>query len=428
MLKLENNDNKLGIYLLCMFIAVNFLEVGTRINFIREIRFEFLLGGILTAFSIVQIISKKYKPSKLLKYIVLLYLFVAIQVPLSIDVEYSSTVFIDHYVKFSMLALFITVFIRSPSAMKLLVGVFLVICFRLLYEATLGWITGNLVWQSQGIDRLHGSTPLLGHPNSLSTFALCTLPFAYFLFSLGGKIYKVFFLMLLSMVFLVVLNTGSRAGYLTLFGFVVILILKSDHKKLVILFTIAVMVLAVNFIPDQYIGRFESIYKVEERKTGSADARMQIMEDAWEIFKKHPFGVGVQTFPLARTIYFDRQQNIHNLYLEVLTNLGIQGFIVWLLFLAAIFSTIRENNETFTSLVKVDSTSTKSLKKHVNLSELLFLIKVNEAIKYYIIIRLFLGLFAMDFYQNQWWFALGIVLALNHIAVRLHGQFLKKCP
>ena len=89
-----------------------------------------------------------------------------------------------------------------------------------------------------------------------------------------------------------------------------------------------------------YFERFESIFTLQGKGASSTQKRIQIIKDAWDIFLEHPFGVGLYGFRLVRMEKFGRHQDTHNLYLEIATNLGIQGCVVWGVFIFYIFKSL----------------------------------------------------------------------------------------
>ena len=141
--------NKVFVYFTCFYVFIWYVQLGTRIDIFRQTRFEFLLGALLSAISIVYISSSVDKPSDLSKYVKLFYLVLIIQIPFSYDFDASLNYFIDRVVKFSLLALFISSAIKSPKSLKLLMLFFLLAWFKLGQESFLGWFSGSLVWQNQ---------------------------------------------------------------------------------------------------------------------------------------------------------------------------------------------------------------------------------------------------------------------------------------
>ena len=422
---IENNNrssfnyNKVYLLLTCMFLVVYFLELSQRIEFFKAIRFEFFLGVILSGFAALNLGEAINEPSILRKYIFLFFVIAIIQIPFSYDYEISKEFFVDRILKYSMLTLFIVSFVKGPEAMKIFIAVYLLVCFRLLYEGFHGWATGNLVWQSQGVMRLHGSIPALGHPNSFSSFAVCLLPFIYFLFFHVRKTFKLFFIVMLFFAVVVIVFTASRSGYVATICFFAVLFLKSQNKFKIGVVILIVISAAWQFTPEQYKGRFQSIYSEDQRQSGSVGARMQIMQDAIDISIKHPFGVGIAAFSKVRDMYFNRQQNVHNLYFEVLTNLGVQGLIVCTLLIAALFKILRQGRAKLRQVLEKiqemqdENSSDEGVK---DAQDIIWLIALSNAVTYFLILRLSLGLFGMDLYQIVWWFLFGVAIALDRMS------------
>jgi len=66
---------------------------------------------------------------------------------------------------------------------------------------------------------------------------------------------------------------------------------------------------------------------------GSAAQRWQIQKTAWRIFEDHPImGVGLGCFPLAIGRYSPGlgDRDTHDTYLNLATELGLPGLIMWL--------------------------------------------------------------------------------------------------
>ncbi|BFM10381.1 hypothetical protein R50072_05340 [Simiduia litorea] len=157
------------------------------------------------------------------------------------------------------------------------------------------------------------------------------------------------------------------------------------------------VVLIASFAPDQYVGRFESIFTGNEAEGASTSARMQIIHDAVEVYFAYPFGVGVAAFPAVRQEMFGRVQDTHNLYLELLTNLSPIGVLIFLWF---IFKMISVN---------------KGIMKDVRAKPIN--IALSKIVISYLYLRLVLGVFGMDAYEVWWWFALGLTFGnLNLLA------------
>lgn len=416
------SKNNIFVYLTSLYIIVWYLQLGTRISILGTIRFEFLLGAFLGLTALFNQLQSRSATAPLTKYVYLFFFIVIIQIPFSAAVEHSFNIFIDRVLKFSLLALFISTFIKSPSALKLFIFAYLLACFRLGFEGFLGWRSGNLVWENQGIMRLHGSIPILAHPNSFSGFGVCLLPFVYYLFPKVSSLYKTLLGILFVFSIVIIVFTGSRTGYVAAIGFIAYAVYSSQYRAKVATSFVVLLLVSLPLVPEQYLERFESIYAGEEKEGGSKNARITILQDALDISIKHPLGVGVGAFPIVRELYFGRSQDTHNLYFEVLTNLGIQGLIVFIILIIQIFKTIKQNEIALIKcqltitrappdILLAGSTTTKQLSNNID-----FCLAIGKAVRAFIIVRLFLGLFGMDLYEIYWWLAIGLTLSLRSMS------------
>lgn len=391
-------------WLLSFYVFIWFLQVGNRIGFLGTIRIEFLVGAVLAGLAINQIISNKDKSNygydSFVNSIYLLYGVFVIYTLFSFDGDHSSNIFFDRIIKFSMFTLFIGVLVRNKQELVLVLLGFLLAMAKIIQEGVFGVVTGGMVWQNQGIPRLHGVTKLYRHPNSLSGLAVSALPFFLFLFRFQNRIMKLAFLGAIAGLLVVVMYTGSRTGYVATFIlFSAILLRLGIFKFKTIITVILIATVGALLIPQDYKDRFGTMFKSEEERGSSANKRMEILEDAWAIFKKHPMGVGVQAFPYVRDLEFGRQQDTHNLYLEILTNVGPIGFVAFWTFIILLFKTNRRSRKVLLG------------KNQHFLAELCYIINL------YILCRLALGLFGMDLYEVYWWFAAGFTIVLAKFAV-----------
>ncbi len=411
--------NKLPLLLFCGFIIFFYLQGGYRFSTLGTIRFELIYALVLAFFSL-SAPKGQGKNCPISSWIWLYFFVLIIQLPFSYDFETSWEVFVDRILKFAFVGGFIVVFIRSPRDLKYFLSAFLLACFKMGQEGFLGQITGSLVWQNQGVMRLHGTTPIYEHPNSFSGMALGTLPFLYTLWPLYGKKIKFFLCIMAVFAINIIVFSGSRTAYV---GFIVLFLVifsKEKNKSNFVIYGTILLFCSLPFIPDQYVERFESIFTQKDKEGHSTDTRKVIIQDAIEIFIDHPFGVGIRAFPAIRKDVFGRHQDTHNLYLEVATNLGIQGLIVFLVLIfkmLKMLNTLRDNfsGQRHKILDYINGKSppehrVAALEKH--LQDLRLLEAVSLAVYLFIWMRIALGLFGMDLYEIYWWFAGGMAISL----------------
>ncbi len=408
------------------FVVARYMQWGARREILETIRIEFILGLILTvacAFlaSASPVNLSGLKPSRdVLIGIVLLFFVMIVQIPFAADKEMANSIFVDRVIKFAMLTFFMVVLIRSPRAMRLFTGAFLFACFYVTQEAARGAIGGGLIWENQGVMRLHGAVPIYAHPNSLGGVAIGLVPFVIFLFPVVRSWkYKLLLLPPLGTAGICMLYSGSRTTYVGFFCFLLFWWFQSRSKLRWILIAAAISLVAFPLLPEQYVERFKSIGG-EEAEGHSKEARIVILQDAMVIFLSNPGGVGIASFPAVRMSRFDRKQDTHNLYLEVATNLGIQGLVVFAFLIIVMLRALSIARDQFhkqaRELVRAlrrtrpDRKTGQLVVSH--LDDLRFLKAVSQATSAFIVVRLALGLFGMDLYEVYWWFAAGIAFGV----------------
>lgn len=410
------------------FVVFRYVDGGHRMDLLETIRFEFILGGTAIIMSFIKMAGHPVQvgaAKKIVLLIGLLFLAMIVQLPMAFDPAEAQRVFVDRVFKFALLAFLIAAMVESPQLLKIFLGAFLFAIFYITLESTQGLITGSLVWENQGIPRLHGAVPMYGHPNSLGGVAMGTLPFVVFLFMpVRHWILRLGLLAATFTSMACVIYSGSRTAYVGLLSLVLWQVFQSHKKGRFLIIMAVVGAISLSVLPEEYIGRFKSIGG-KEAEGSSKEKRMEILRDAVVILSENPMGVGVASFPAIRRARFGRSQDTHNLYLEVATNLGIQGFIVFMGLVTVMMLSFRHSALAFRSqrkrlirLVRQKSLPPGAL-KHVRKHEqdLSFCYSAAQATAGFILIRLVLGLFGMDLYEIYWWFASGVALALGGLVV-----------
>ena len=409
--------------LFCGYVIAWYLQLGERIPSLGSIRFEFVYAALLALIALSHFRSLDWK-CPLYVYVLLYLLVIAIQVPTSLDPETSWTIFVDRIVKFAFFGLFIVVFVRSPRHLRYFVCALFIAFMKMGEEGLVGRITGGMMWQNQGVMRLHGVTSLYGHPNSYAGMAVGTIPFVLYFWSVSGRLVKALLGLQALLALNIIVFSGSRTGYIGLIGMLVFFFIVTKTKKKFLVYTTAFAVAAVVFVPGQYFERFTSIYTMEEKEGASSTTRMEILKDAVDIFASYPFGVGVQAFPAVRKTTFGREQDTHNLYLEVATNLGIQGLFVFGLLVFKLLQTLRSSEKEIVrqiGLLREKMTAGGSppdapvpgIEAHIK--DLTLVAACARGLFLFVIVRLVLGLFGMDLYEIYWWFAIGLTIAIFNI-------------
>jgi putative inorganic carbon (HCO3(-)) transporter len=412
--------------LFSVYVLAWFLEVGKRIEILGAIRFEFLLGAVLTAIAVPSLLGRaSVDRNPLPKYAIAYLAFLTLHLPLSQSFAVSWETYIDRVLKFSCMTLFLWAFVRNPRTLRLFIAAFLLACLKLGQEAFVGKVTGSMVWENQGVMRLNGAPgTLFGHPNSLAGLAVGTLPFIYYLWPCVSRRARVALLVLLVFAVNIIVFTGSRTGYVGTLLLVAFLFLRSPRKLRFLGALLLVGILAAPLVPDQYVERFMTTFVGKEREGSSKEHRLEIAGDAWRIFLANPLGVGIYGFAEARLRQLGKYpMDTHNLYLQVLADLGVGGAVFFGAFLVALWRQLqRVERDLAAEVATVErlvprgrSPSPASDELAAHLQDLRFMRAVATAFLAYLAARLFLGLFGHDLYEIYWWLSAGATIALTNM-------------
>src|SRR5690606_16245725 len=143
---------------------------------------------------------------------------------------------------------------------------------------------------------------------------------------------------------IIIMSTGSRTGYVAVLLGALYFFMKLKKGKIkIILLAVVALSLSINFIPEAYKERFNSIFTGEEKEGRSSEKRLEIIEDALAVYSHYPMGVGVASFTKVREQMFARNQDTHNLYLEILTNIGPVGLVLFIVFIKNIITLNNKN-------------------------------------------------------------------------------------
>lgn len=409
------------------FVVFLYLQGGFRVPALGAIRFEALVAVVLlvTALTIRKPepvrLRRRTPPSSIITWIIALFVLMLVHVLISADTALSWNIFVDRVFKFALFGFLITSFVTNPVALKLFTTTYLLAFLKMTQEGILGYFTGSLVWENQGTPRLHGSTPSYFHPNSFAGTQLGTLPIIFAMWKASPIWGKSILAGQTAGVILVALFTGSRTGYVAAGIWAAYLVYRAKSKFKTLVLAAAIGLVVIPLIPTDYIDRFDTIFSQQDKEGASIDMRKEIYTDAWSIFVAHPFGIGVGAFPVVREREFGRSQDTHNLYLEIGTNLGFPGVIVFLGFVISMIRNLRRiETKAAACCVRIEKkysneqlTTNPKISSHIQ--DLQLLQAISSGLVGFLLIRLALGLFGHDLYEIYWWFAAGLALALDKI-------------
>jgi len=175
---------------------------------------------------------------------------------------------------------------------------------------------------------------LFPDPHMLAFFIGLVLPLALSALLFEKKTdFKLF--IIFGLMFVVLLLTFSRGGYLGLFFSTLVVLLFSwrflkEKKKFLIFVSFALFFLIFIIFASPVLSRFISSFSMSE---GSSLGRIQIWQQAFSTFLEKPIlGVGLGNYPKVADPLSAYRSPItsHNLYLDIATETGIFGLVIWL--------------------------------------------------------------------------------------------------
>ena len=130
-----------------------------------------------------------------------------------------------------------------------------------------------------------------------------------------------------------IICTESRQAFLAILLYGVYIFMTSKRKiyfSVVLLLTFS---LGIGFVPDSYWDRMKTIQNYEE--DASATGRFEIWTQAVELWKENPFfGIGPGNFKKISPEYLGRERVTHNTYIQILSEQGLFGFIIFYLIMS----------------------------------------------------------------------------------------------
>lgn len=269
---------------------------------------------------------------------------------------------------------------------------FVVIYAFLAYEPTYGFLYGVNPDKEMygdiyvaGIGILSGHVALANNMNQMIPIALFLIP------TVKNKALKLLALIPLLVFITALIGSGSRGGVIGFIGVIAALIYFSKQRlrNAVILMIVLATFFGLSSMFKSTAMRIDRV-QTEGRLIGIIHGIEMIR------LKGHILGVGPGCYMIARGRYFGHTMMSHNIYGEVIGDLGIPGTIAWVFFIIHIFRNF-----------------IKTKKKLISLSmEKSFLYRLTIGLQISLIIRLFISLGSHGLYYVYWYLiaALSIVL------------------
>ena len=154
-----------------------------------------------------------------------------------------------------------------------------------------------------------------------------------FLLKQNKKIKKGLFLFVLALLLFTIILTGSRKTMLAVGAIFAVYIFNSEKRSTLLIGSILIGISIFSFLPDIFFDRWGDTF--ESRGSGRIDIWIVGLKSLEKYFL---FGAGLGNFPSAfdefmhyAPNYMGAYRAAHNLYLEILVELGLVGFSLMIL-------------------------------------------------------------------------------------------------
>lgn len=205
-----------------------------------------------------------------------------------------------------------------------------------------GFETGEVV---EGY-RLAGAwSGITSNPNDLALTLNIILPYglAFWTFS-RHKIHTAAYTAFIVIAISTILVTYSRGGFITLVVVVMafpIMIAPSRKKGLYFVLASIGLCAILFFAPEGFGDRVLSSVGLAKDHSGSATSRRILMEKSMEVILEHPLlGVGIGMNILALNDKGVFWQGVHNVYLEIASEMGIVAMILFIVLMVRLYRSL----------------------------------------------------------------------------------------
>ncbi len=337
-----------ALYLL--FMCSWFLHLPARVPALGAVRIDLVLVCVIML--LVAISPSEAAPTseqeRTRKVLTILAVYAVLTVPL---VEWPGSVLrngLPQFLKAMVFFAFTVALITTPKKLRWLLIVFLACqTFRVLEPLYLNITTGYwgetasmADWES--LDRLSGAPYDVVNPNGLAFIVVTIIPFLHYL-TAGRVAGRLLYIGLLPALLYTLILTGSRSGMVGLGAIACLMWLKSKHK---IVLTAAMAILVMAALPRMsadMADRYLSIFSSNTKNAATAEGRFEGMERDFHVAMRRPFfGHGLGTSREVNANFGTRDQPSHNIYTEILEELGFFGLGIFLWFIASLLLSLRD--------------------------------------------------------------------------------------
>jgi hypothetical protein len=349
-----------GVFWLYLYFLVDFfLHLSQRIPGYGSLRPTLLLVAMISGFLFLQKDRLKGRTNDPIFQAVLVLLgYIILSWPL---VEYQGSVLrqnLPEFVKAIVFLFFTALIIDTRPRLKwfllVFVGCQVIRVLEPLYmHLTEGyWGGATHIGGGEFAGRLAGAPSDVINPNELAFVIATATPFLHYLLFSGRWKAKALYLFLAPCMVYALILTMSRGGFLAFLVVGWFIFKASSHKFILILVAIGIGMGGWSVMDPLQKDRYRSIFFDDAQGSATVDGRIGGIKAEFKLGLNRPIvGHGVGTTPEVKANTWGSTQASHNMYGELLIEIGIIGFVLFIRFISQIYRRFAQNKNIIKELV-----------------------------------------------------------------------------
>ena len=315
---------------------------------------------------------------------------------------------VEDIAKVGVFYLLLVTSVRDEKDLKLLIFFFIGATGLYMSHSMLEYINGRYEWR-MGISRMIGVDSTYCNPNAFAGTLVFAFPLTLPLWADKPSRFRRFLLLGYAVGSVAcILLTGSRAGFAGMLAFGLLYVLTTSRRRTGILLVAAAACIAAVALPGELQNRFLTLVDDSygpNNARASAEGRLQGFMYGLQLFEQSPLtGTGLSTFAMLTR----REGAAHNLYGQVLSEMGLIGAAALLGLVFAFFANAWEVRRFY--------------RRHPELPRD-FPYHVSRAITMAVILLLFVGWSGHIMFRYNWlWFAGFQVVTLHCVRLKAAAQ------
>jgi hypothetical protein len=388
------------------YLMIMMLRPGLYYPILARFRIELLIGLLVIFFIFA---TGKYKKiniteDHITKWMFLLFGIMVLSMIQAMDFS-TSWERMNAFFKILLFIIMIVALTETKQDCEILLLVFCLLTAMIAYESIFNYLTGNLVVSLDTSKRMTYAKANDGMGSghvALANMCNQALSFAWYVGACHKNTKVKFFGCILFIVLLSgVVISGSKGGFIGLGAFFLCLILFSKNKLKMSLLVFGAFC-TIGIVNPEYLNFMEKV-KIIGSTDVSANSRITGLIHGFQMLLRRPLlGVGPGCYPVARRAWFGWGLWSHNLYGQIMGDLGLLGVLAFYKFVSYYLKRAFQLKNRY-----VDDWQVKN---------------ICNAIIVGTIVRLFMGMGSHCLYIFFWYLLAGVLIALSYQFGPIQGE------